>query len=85
MFEPLSSGRQQQRKVVTMSSKTHFARCLSKGKRTAQGFWAWVPATREWPSCAARCIPVAAKSASAELAAYGAAIVAAAARVQRLG
>jgi hypothetical protein len=68
---------------VTMSPKTHFARCLSKGKRTAQGFWAWVPTTREWPRCAARCIPGAVKSAS--VAAYGAAIVAAAARVQRLG
>jgi len=68
-----------------MSSKTHFARCLSKGKRTAQGFWAWLPADRLWPRCAARNIPAVAERASTELAAYDAAIVAAAARVQRVG
>jgi hypothetical protein len=67
-----------------MSSKTHFAHCLSKGKRTAQGFWAWLPAERLWPRYAARSIPVAAERASTELAAYDAAIVAAAARVRRL-
>jgi hypothetical protein len=67
----------------TLSSTTHFARCVSSTKTTARGFWAWRPAATKWPqACSSAPLPAPLESMTVDR--YYAIIVAAAGRAQRL-